>query len=87
MFYIVGQNLFQEKLDDLPSISTLANISDESHFISKIHAREKILQSPSIGKNRYLGQQLTLTDETLISLGAKDNGLLYTMTPTFTLAK
>ena len=45
---IIGHNLFEEKLDDLPSISTSANISDEFHFISKIHATKKIPQSQSV---------------------------------------
>lgn len=57
----VGPNLFEEKLGDLPSISTSANISDESHFISKnlmlkkrscSHHMSHSIQMGLVGKNR-----------------------------------
>ena len=74
---VVLWNLFGQKLD-LPSASTAENISDEAHVLSKVHATEKVLNSSGVTlhthgtsrqKRQYIGQQLTLSNGSLINLG------------------
>ena len=73
----VSRNLFGQK-SDLPSASTAENISDEAHVLSKVHATEKVLNSSGVTlhtvgtsrkKRQYIGQQITLSNGSLINLG------------------
>ena len=74
---VVSRNLFGQKLN-IPSASTAENISDKAHVLSKVHATEKVLYSSGVTlhtdgtsrqKRQHIGQQITLSDGSLINLG------------------